>query len=567
MSLKITKIPWVQNFYVGDGIETFFGNKRASAFASAPTPTEVRTVKTFKANKSEVKNITDYTNALTVGVEASGGIAAWGASFETKNSFFNERNINTNTVHFMVQNYYIKDETMFKREQLDALVFSPTALTMIKNKQWIQFKKNYGDSFVVGYVQGGYYFADVAISSYTAAETTDISAKASTSWTATAFTADGGVNFQNTISSLAETHSVQCYVSGTGVGMKTISIGDIAKMIEDAGKLEDMGNARIYAILMSYDDLPQWKNAVPVGTTVDIQPKITAAFAKKLNERYLKIKYYINQESALNSTLKQLITDSDVLAAAQTNLNTAISTLRNFDQKFENLTTSQCENMSAANAAGTKLWNDLKTSETTITSIVNFLVNNGVKQIGTNAERATFITKINLLETYNKTSKWASPSPVITQIIADLRATAMNPLMTYFCLILEQKNRCVNEIGEGGPDLWDTPSEWITYLINSFRSTFALCYFSEAERQAMKVHLDQLQVENDVNSASSPWNNPSTWLDNWIARSKVSSSLACYGENLAWFFSWHNQNKRQMWFDPDPVIAGYVKAIKFIYNL
>eukprot|EP01133_Synstelium_polycarpum_P005690 gene5690-6574_t len=350
---NITRVPWVENYYVGDGVSSLFSTRKASAFTSCPTPKEERSINDLKVSQQTIISQQDYSQALSTSVTASASVLCWKVGAETSASFALDRDINANATHFMINNYLIKSEHVFKREQLDKLTFSPLALTMLKEQKYDEFKEMFGDSFIVGYGTGGNYNADICIESSADRNTTDMQTSLSASFSGVAFTVNGAVDFSNKLSSYSSNYKITVTIQGTGIALKTIAIGDINQMVKDAGSLESLGDARLYAIISSYDDLPQFKAAV-AGAKVDIQPKVRPEFAANMNDLYHSLVYAIKSKQSFIDLFTLKITNPASLASAKTKLNDIISQLQECKKLFGQLTIKNIENMSASPSTNKK---------------------------------------------------------------------------------------------------------------------------------------------------------------------------------------------------------------------
>eukprot|EP01133_Synstelium_polycarpum_P000226 gene226-276_t len=563
----ITKIPWVDNYYVGDGMQTLFGVRKASAFTSCPTPTEIRNIKSLKVSQSTIMNQDDYTRALTSTVTASASVASWGVSGETKNSFNYDRVINQNTTHFLINNYYIKSETVFKREQLDALTFSPTALNLIKAKQFDKFVETYGDSFLIGYALGGTYKGDISLTSYSDKNIKDMQASLSAAFSGVTFTASGGVDFTNKLTTFSSQFSINVVVEGTGIALKNIAIGDVSKMIADAGNLEGLGDARLYAILSSYDDLPQFKAAV-AAAPVDLQPKVRPQFVTTMNTQYYDLQYAINSQETFKNIFAKNITDSYALTTANNKLTTIIGQLKDYIALFDVLTVKNCENMSAAPATNAK-WQNIIKCRPIIAQLDTIANDVGIRKFGTDKQRKLLGDKINLIISYNNNGWDQSPSQAMQTIINDLRADT-NAVIDFTTICLESENGAKNQIlYDNGPPSpsWSKNDNYVKLCYDNAYASFAEVFISDAERTAVKNHIDQLWTENEVNSGPSPWNiGQSTWLNQWIRRC-VASTTCNYFLNCLWWLNSINDIKQFNWQSPDPVIRKFCLVAKYIYNI
>eukprot|EP01133_Synstelium_polycarpum_P007555 gene7555-8840_t len=563
MTSNITKTPWITNYYVCDGLSTLFGTKKASAFASGKTPAEVRSVKSLKVSQETITTQEDYTRALSSSVTASASVLAWGVSGETKNSFANDRNIGSNTLHFLIRNYFIKEETVLSREQIDGLAFSPAALKLIKEKKFDEFKEAYGDSFITGYGAGGNYNGVISIQTFIDKTTTDMQASLSSSFEKVSFTANGAVDFTNKLNSYSATSKITVTVQGTGIALKTIAIGDINKMVADAGNLESLGASRLYAVVMSYDDLPQFKTAT-AAAPVDLQPKVKPTFAATMNELFYEVCYGINSKQTKLDYYTKMITDPGALASAKTKLNAVIVKLQNYKQLFEVLTVKDVENMSANPAANAKWVNILKVNGV-LGELRNLTKNVGIVGFGTPQERALLKAKMDLLNQNNAAGWDASPSERMKSIINDMRADP-NPLIDFYTEYLQRTNDTINEVWDdiGWPRGWRTNDDFVNYATQNMALSFSMYFISDAERTAVKVHLDELNAKNELKE----WQKGDQWITNWVNRATASASCA-YFVNLCWQFKAINDNCVFYWWGryPEPIITKLVLAGKFIYDI
>eukprot|EP01133_Synstelium_polycarpum_P012119 gene12119-14178_t len=566
MSVNITRSPWIENYYVGDGLETLFGKKMASAFAKCPTPTEIRPIKQLKISQQTVTNQDDYTRALNANVTASASILGWGLSGETKNSFTYGREINTNTTHFLINNCFIKNETVFTREQLDDLVFAPAALKLLKEKKFDEFKSQYGDSYIVGYATGGFYNGDICIESYKDKYTTDMQAQLSASFSNVAFKADGATDFTNKLTTYSSNYKITVTIQGTGIALKQISIGDINK---NAGNIESLGDTRLYAIVASYDDLPQFKEVVPATPKVDLQPKVKQDVAKAMNELYFDVQYAVNSKKYFSEYFSKMIKNSAELTAANTKLNNIVTKIGKFMNQFDTLTVDIVESISLDPKANKK-WQSILEVKPVMASLYDLPATVGIVKIGTAKEREILLAKARLLNQYN-TSGWdKSPSQYVITIVTNLKVDT-NPLIDFYCEYFTRTNTHMGvPIAPGQrPDTWSTNDERITTPTSSMIQSLDEIYITNTERAAVKVHIDELQKENDVNTATSPWNGgQSGWLNSWIRR--CSPSISCgFFMNLVWFMNTINDTKQWQWSTkgPDALIAKFCLAAKFIYKM
>eukprot|EP01133_Synstelium_polycarpum_P012144 gene12144-14209_t len=567
MSVNITRTPWIENYYVGDGLETLFGTKMASAFSKCPTPTEVRNIKQLTVSQQTITNQDDYTRAVSSSVTASASILSWGLSGETKNSFNYAREINSNTTHFVINNYYVKDETVFSREQLDALVFSDAALDLLKNKKFGEFKTQYGDSYIVGYATGGNYNGDICIESYKDKNTTDMQAQLSASFSNVAFKADGAVDFTNKLSTFASNYKTTVTIQGTGIALKTVNIGDINKMCEDAGNLEKLGDSRLYAIVASYDDLPQFKSVVPAKPKVDLQPNVRPEFVKKMNELYFDVQYAINSKKYYTDYFNKMIKDSVGNITAISQLTVIMSQISTAKTKFEALTLKNVQNISN-NPKTNKKWQAIISVKPIIDSLETLPASVGIHKIGTDKQRETLLAKTKLLDSYNAAGWDKSPSQYIKTITTDLLVDS-NPVIAFYCEYFTRINDHMSEpVPKGSfPQLWETNDVKVSVPTSSMMQSLDEIYISDAEKAAVKIHIDELQKENDVESLTVPWSvGQSIWLYTWIRRC-VPSASCIYFVNLCWLLNTINDSKRFFWKSPDPLITKFCAAAKFIYKL
>eukprot|EP01133_Synstelium_polycarpum_P007556 gene7556-8842_t len=541
---NITKTPWITNYYVCDGLSTLFGTKKASAFTSGKTPAEVRSIKSLKVSQETITTQEDYTRAQASTVTASASVLAWGVSGETKNSFSNDRNIGSNALYFLIRNYFIKEETVLSREQLDSLTFSPAALKLIKEKKFEEFKEAYGDSFITGYGAGGNYNGVISIQTFLDKTTTDMQANLSTSFDKVSFTAN-------------------VTVQGTGVALKTIAIGDINKMVADAGNLESLGASRLYAVVMSYDDLPQFKTAT-TNVPVELQLKVKPTISATMNELFYQVCYGINSKQTKLDYYTKMITDPGALASAKTKLNAVIVKLQNYKQLFEELTLKDVESISANPAANAKWVNILKVNGV-LGDLRNLTKVVGITSFGTSQERALLKAKMDLLNQNNAAGWDASPSERMKSIINDMRADP-NPLIDFYTEYLQRTNDTINEVNDdiGWPRGWHTNDEYVKYATESMVLSFPTYFISDAERTAVKVHLDELNTKNELKE----WKKGDQWITNWVNRATASASCA-YFVKLCWQFKEINDNCVFYWWGryPEPIIAKLVLAGKFIYDI
>ena len=198
-------VPYSEGLDYGVGIDSPSGTALNVAVTGDPSQIPNAGGQVFDYMMNELTSEEDLQTALSISVEANGGIGVFSAS--ARMDYAKSCQMNSSSVFLLVRIQVTNAFTMIKQPGI-----SPAAATLLANGNVTAFQQQYGDMFVRGLQTGGCFYGVIEIETKSETDKQTVSASVSAAYGLFGGSGSFSSSFTQTVSS--RNVKVTCYLEG-----------------------------------------------------------------------------------------------------------------------------------------------------------------------------------------------------------------------------------------------------------------------------------------------------------------------------------------------------------------